>query len=109
MKLRGLVVKATADLSVHDPSLSGEEWQQVIDFARQIGDQFWEERAEGELGIVAYLQGETEKAVMLNSASFQKARQLKDVAGMVEFFRLKVLVFLNGTGQITRCRSLIKR
>ena len=89
VKLRGLIVKATADLSVHDPNLSGEEWQQVRDLARQIGDLFWEERAEGELGIIAYLQGETEKAVMLNAEAFQKAKQLKDVAGMIRALSLK--------------------
>ena len=98
VKLRGLVVKATADLSVHDPSLSGEEWQQVKELAHQIGDQFWEERAEGELGIVAYLQGETEKAVMLNSDSFQKAKQLKDVAGMVRVLSLKGVGLLERDG-----------
>jgi hypothetical protein len=38
VKLRGLIVKATADLSVHDPSLSGKEWQQVQELAHQIGD-----------------------------------------------------------------------
>jgi CHAT domain-containing protein len=98
VKLRGLIVKATADLSVHDPSLSGEEWQQVIELARQMKDPFWEERAEGELGIVAYLQGETEKAVMLNTAAFQKARQLKDVAGMIRAISLKGVGLLERDG-----------
>jgi CHAT domain-containing protein len=98
VKLRGLIVKATADLSVHDPTLSGEEWQQVIDLARQMKDPFWEERAEGELGIVAYLQGDTEKAVMLNTAAFQKARQLKDVAGMIRAISLKGVGLLERDG-----------
>jgi CHAT domain-containing protein len=98
VKLRGLIVKATADLSVHDPSLSGEEWQQVGDLARQMGDQFWGERAEGELGIVAYLHGETEKAVMLNTASFEKAKQIKDFAGMSRALSLKGVGLLERRG-----------
>src|SRR5947209_13209628 len=28
-RLRGLIVKATADLSIHDPVLSGQEWEEV--------------------------------------------------------------------------------
>jgi len=89
VRLRGLVVKATADLSIHDPILSGEEWQEVQRLAHALKEAGWEERATGELGIVAYLRGDTAKAVSLNTESFLKATELNDVAGMVRSLSLK--------------------
>jgi len=89
VRLRGLLVKATADLSIHDPALSGQEWQEVRELAHSLRDSGWEERAEGELGIVAYLRGETERAVILNTGAFEKAKQLGDIAGMIRALSLK--------------------
>ena len=88
-RLRGLIVKATADLSIHDPVLAGQEWEEVEQLAHSLKESGWEERAKGELGIVAYLRGETEKAVTLNTEAFRKAKQLNDVAGMVRSLSLK--------------------
>lgn len=88
-RLRGLIVKATADLSIHDPVLSGREWQEVVQLAQSLKEPGWEERAKGELGIVAYLEGETEKAVALNTETFMKAKRLNDIAGMIRTLSLK--------------------
>ena len=89
VRLRGLIVKATADLSTHDPVLSGQEWEQVEELAHSLKENGWEGRAKGELGIVAYLRGDTAKAVALNTESFQTAKELHDVAGMIRAFSLK--------------------
>jgi len=89
VRLRGLLVKATADLSIHDPSISGREWQQVRELAHSLKESGWEERAEGELGIVAYLRGETEQAITLNTEAFEKAKRMSDVAGMIRDLSLK--------------------
>ncbi|MFL6449060.1 MAG: CHAT domain-containing protein [Bryobacteraceae bacterium] len=88
-RLRGLIVKATADLSIHDPVLSGEEWEEVQRLAHSLKEDGWETRAKGELGIVAYLRGDTAKAVALNTESFLKSKALNDVAGMVRALSLK--------------------
>jgi hypothetical protein len=89
VRLRGLVVKATADLSIHDPVLSGQEWEEVQRLAHSLKEDGWEARAKCELGIVAYLRGDTAKAVALNTESFLKAKELNDVAGMIRAFSLK--------------------
>ena len=89
VRLRGLMVKATADLSIHDPVLSGDEWERVEELAHSLGQPGWEGRAKGELGIVAYLRGDTAKAVALNTESFETAKELHDVAGMIRAFSLK--------------------
>src|SRR5436305_5429126 len=88
-RLRGLIVKATADLSIHDPVLSGQEWEEVQRLAHSLKEDGWEARAKGELGIVAYLRGDTAEAIALNTESFLQVRALKDVAGMVRALSLK--------------------
>ena len=88
-RLRGLIVKATADLSIEDPVLSGKEWEQALSLARSLKEPRWEERAQGELGIIAYLRGDTGKAVALNNAAFLAAKGLNDVAGMIRALSLK--------------------
>src|SRR3954468_20221391 len=46
------------------------------------------ERREG-LESLPYLRGDTAKAVALNTESFQTAKELHDVAGMIRAFSLK--------------------
>jgi tetratricopeptide (TPR) repeat protein len=89
VRLHGLIVKATADLSTHDPVLSGQEWEQAEELAHSLKENGWVGRAKGELGIVAYLRGDTAKAVTLNTESFQTAKELQDVAGRIRAFALK--------------------
>jgi CHAT domain-containing protein len=89
LRLRCLIVKATADLSINDPINSGREWSEALTLARQLGGKGWEERAEGELGIVAFLKGETAKAVELNERQYSAAKALNDVAGQIRSRSLK--------------------
>ena len=89
VRLRGLVVKATADLSINDPALSGQEWREVKSLAEALGLKGWAERAVCELSIVAYLQGDAAHAILFNNQAFEKAKQLGDVAGMIRALSLK--------------------
>src|SRR4051794_37503924 len=57
--------------------------------AHSLKEDGWEARAKGELGIVAYLRGDTAKAVALNTESFFKTKSLNDVAGMIRALSLK--------------------
>ena len=52
VRLRGLIVKATADLSIHDPVLSGQEWEQVEEIAHSLKENGWEGRAKGNLVLL---------------------------------------------------------
>lgn len=89
LRLRCLIVKATADLSINDPINSGRNWTEALALARQLGEKGWEERALGELGIVAFLKGETAKAVELNEMAYSAAKAVRDVAGQVRARSLK--------------------
>jgi tetratricopeptide (TPR) repeat protein len=89
LKLRCLVVKATADLSINDPINSGREWTEALHVAEQLGDKGWKERAQDELSVVAFLRGETAKAVELNQVAYDAANELPDVAGQIRSRSLK--------------------
>jgi hypothetical protein len=110
VRVRGLIVKATADLSIHDPVLSGQEWEQVEELAHSLKENGWEGRAKGELGIVAYLRGDTAKAVALNTESFETAKELHDVAGMIRAFSLKGVGLLerDAADQSLRCSVTVR-
>ena len=83
LRLRCLIVKATADLSINDTLNSGQEWTEALALAQQLGEKGWEERAQGELSIIAFLKGETSKAVELNERQYSAARTLNDIAGEI--------------------------
>lgn len=83
LKLRALVVKATADLSINDPARSGAEWSEALVVAKELHDKFWEERATCELGIVSFLKGDPAKAVEQNQKAYELAVALHDVAGQM--------------------------
>jgi hypothetical protein len=70
LKLRCLIVKGTADLSINDPMNASQEWTEALAIAQKIGEKGWEERLRGELGIVAFLKGETAKSVELNQTAY---------------------------------------
>lgn len=41
VRLRGLIVKATADLSIHELVLSGQEWEWVEELAHTLKENGW--------------------------------------------------------------------
>jgi len=106
LRLRCLIVKATADLSINDPINSGHEWTEVLALAQQLGEQGWAERAQGELGIVAFLKGETAKAVELNETEYSAAKALNDVAGQIRSRSLKGVGLLE-QGQVEAALPLL--
>jgi len=63
LKLRCLIVKGTADLSINEPD---QRWTGVDRGSRdcpKLGEKGWEERLKGELGIVRVSQRGTAKSV----------------------------------------------
>ncbi len=61
VRLRCLMVKATIDLSI-DPPSSADTWREALDLANTIGEARWVARIQGELGIIAFLEGNSTEA-----------------------------------------------
>lgn len=83
LRLRCLLVKGAADLSSKDPQSSGQVFDEALRVAASLNDRFWIGRISGELGITAFLKGDTAKAVELNARAFAIAKSLNDVQGEV--------------------------
>ncbi len=83
LRLRCLIVKAAADLSSKDPESSGRVFTEALETAQSLHDQFWIGRVTGELAVIAFLKGDTAKAVELNARAFQIAKSLNDLQGEV--------------------------
>ncbi|MGE3507257.1 MAG: CHAT domain-containing protein [Vicinamibacterales bacterium] len=84
LRLRGLTVKGDVDLE-WDVLAALRDWQQVRELARQLGDAAWENRANGELGMIAFLRGNTGEATKAVQQAMDTARKLGDVGGELRY------------------------
>ena len=84
LRLRGLTVKGDVDLE-SDVLAAQRDWQQVAQLARDLGDKGWENRATGELALVAFLRGNTGKASTLIQQALQAATSSGDIGGQVRY------------------------
>jgi CHAT domain-containing protein len=84
LRLRGLTVKGDIDLE-WDVLAAERDWREVRQLARELGDTEWENRANGELGIVAFLRGNTGEATRLVQQAYQVAEKTGDVGGQLRY------------------------
>jgi hypothetical protein len=63
LRLRVLIIKGETDEDL-DPSLSQRSWTDALALAQKLGEAGWANRARGELGLVAFLQGDTNTAIV---------------------------------------------
>ena len=84
LRLRGLTVKGDIDLE-WDVLAAERDWREVRQLARELGDADWENRANGELGIVAFLKGNTGEATRLVQQAYQVAEKTGDVGGQLRY------------------------
>jgi CHAT domain-containing protein len=82
VRLRCLIVKATIDLSI-DPPSSAKTWNEALRLAEKIGEKRWVARIQGELGIIAFLDGNGTEARSLLTQAIMVAIASGDVAGQV--------------------------
>jgi tetratricopeptide (TPR) repeat protein len=84
LRLRGLTVKGDVDLD-SDVQAAQRDWQEVAQLAREIGDKGWENRAVGELAMVAFMRGNTGQASTQIQQALQAAIASGDVGGQVRY------------------------
>jgi tetratricopeptide (TPR) repeat protein len=84
LRLRALTAKGDIDLE-WDVLAAEHDWQEVRQLARELGDKGWENRANGELGMVAFLKGNTGEATKLVQQAYQVAEKSGDVGGQVRY------------------------
>ena len=87
LRLFCLTAKGYTDLDVNLASCR-MAWEQALQTARELHDRQWESRASGELGIVAFLEGDRAKAEKLVGAALLSAMENGDVAAQVRFLSM---------------------
>jgi CHAT domain-containing protein len=84
LKIRALALKGAIDLNLNTTA-AGEDWSQILTIAKQTGDRKWENRANGELGLVAGLNGDVGTAALALIKAISTADQLGDIAAHLNF------------------------
>jgi CHAT domain-containing protein len=87
LRLRVLTVKGNIDLEI-DPPASRRDWEEVLAISQTLDDHLWESRAQGELGILAFLEGDCTKARKMVLAAYLTAVKLMDTAAQVRYLTL---------------------
>ena len=84
LQIRALALLGNIDLNTNTAA-AAEDWNKVLAIARKVGDQKWENRAKGELGLVAGVSGDIGSAALALYGAISKAEQLGDVSAHINF------------------------
>lgn len=87
LRLRVLVIKGETDEDL-DPTLAGQSWREALALAEKLGDAAWANRAKGELGLVAFLQGDVGGSVIGLGQAVKVAQSNGDVSSLVRWLTL---------------------
>lgn len=87
LRLRCLVIKGETDEDL-DPVKAERAWREAADIAKEIGDLKWANRAQGELGIVAYMQGDISGAIIQLGQALKVAETNGDTPSQIRWLTL---------------------
>jgi hypothetical protein len=80
LKIRGLALLGNIDLNLNS-SAALDDWNHVLAVATASGNAKWQNRARGELGLLAGVNGDTAAAGLALFQAIDTADKLGDVAG----------------------------
>ena len=80
----GLFLLGAIDLNIDTPAASSD-WKAVLETATALGDAKWQNRARGELGLVAGLNGNIGEAGMALFKAIATAEKMGDVGSVINF------------------------
>src|SRR5690606_15165431 len=81
------VIKGETDTDL-DPVLAEQSWRDALAIAERLGDKGWANRARGELGLVAFLQGNVNAAIIQLGQALKTAETLGDTPSLVRWLTL---------------------
>lgn len=87
VRLRCLVIKGEVDEDL-DPTLAEQDWREAEAIARRINEPRWANRARGELGFVAFMQGDISAGVVTVGQALQTAQANGDTPSLVRWLTL---------------------
>jgi CHAT domain-containing protein len=87
LRLRCLVIKGEVDEDL-DPQLAERSWSEAVTIAERLGEPGWANRAKGELGVVAFLQGDVNASVIQLGQALKVAESAGDALSVVRWLTL---------------------
>jgi len=87
LRLRTLVIKGETDTDL-DPVLAEQSWREALAIADRIGEKEWANRARGELGLLAFLQGNVNAAIIQLGQALKIAETNGDTPSLVRWLTL---------------------
>src|SRR6266480_2973987 len=87
LRLWCLAAKGYTDLEIN-PASAKRAWAEAQAIAHRLGQAQWEARAEGELGIIAFLEGNSRRAAVMVGDAVLSAKASGDVGGQVRMLEM---------------------
>ncbi|MGH9158439.1 MAG: tetratricopeptide repeat protein, partial [Vicinamibacteraceae bacterium] len=87
LRLRCLIIKGETDTDL-DPALAEQSWREALTVAERLGEAGWANRARGELGLVAFLQGNVGASIILLGQALKTAQSNGDLPSVVRWLTL---------------------
>jgi CHAT domain-containing protein len=87
LRLWCLIAKGYTDVET-DYHASKRDWLEAQDIAKRLGESQWVTRASGELGLIAFLEGNPGRAARLLGGALLSTMTNGDTAGQVRFLEL---------------------
>ena len=87
LRLWILIAKGYTDIEL-DYRVSKRDWLEAQDIAKSLGESQWVTRASGELGLIAFLEGNPGRAARLLGGALLPTMTNGDTAGQVRFLEL---------------------
>ena len=87
LRLWCLIAKGYTDIEL-DYRASKRDWLEAQDIAKSLGESQWVTRASGELGLIAFLEGNPGRAARLLGGALLSTMTNGDTAGQVRFLEL---------------------
>jgi CHAT domain-containing protein len=84
LRLRCLIVKGGIDGEI-DPTSARKNWQEVLSLAKNLGNSMWVNRASGELGLVAFIEGDRARAQKLVGDALMTALAAQDFGASLRY------------------------
>ena len=87
LRLWCLAAKGYTDLEIN-PASAKRVWTEAQGIAHDLGEREWEARAKGELGFVAFLEGNTRRAAIMVGDAFLSAKASGDTGNQVRLLEM---------------------
>jgi CHAT domain-containing protein len=87
LRLWCLIAKGYTDIEI-DYRAAKSDWLEAQDIAKRLGEQRWVTRASGELGLIAFLEGNPGTAARLLGGALLSTMATGDTGGQVRFLEL---------------------